>query len=145
MQTNIAAPIGAEPDSRASLPGLASHRGAYRQRPPLTESEIELLAQKLAPLVASRVIAELRATPAPAPMAFCPLALSVREFGIAINRCPKVVRRRIQERFIDRAHISGPPYTIAREALAKFKVSFPLAVERLANAAKTQPSEGGAS
>jgi len=62
----------------------------------------------------------------------CPGVLTVAEFAVAINRCRTVVCRRIASRYIDRAHVWGPPYTINRDALAKFKVSFELAAERLA-------------
>ena len=93
----------------------------------MDSTEMRQLAEVVADVLTERGLVKTVA-----PLRLCPLVLTVAEFGVAINRSPKVVRRRISEGFIDRKHVFGPPYTIAREALAKFKVPFPLAVERLA-------------
>lgn len=94
--------------------------------------------RQLAEVVAD-VLTERGLVKTASPLRLCPLVLTVAEFAVAINRSEEVVRRRIRERFIDRAYVFGPPYTIAREALAKFKVPFPLAVTRLAAVPQPAP------
>lgn len=66
---------------------------------------------------------------------FVPHRLTVQQFAICIGKCDQVVRRRIHERFIEKAHVFGPPYLIDRAALAKFKVTMEVAAERLSQAA----------
>lgn len=95
----------------------------------MDRAELLQIAETVADVLTARGLVKT------APMQFCPLSLTVAQFGIAINRSPKVVRRKIAARFIAREHVFGPPYSISRDALAKFKVSFPLAAERLAAAA----------
>ncbi len=102
----------------------------------MNAAEMHHLAEVVADVLTSRGLVAPRASVGFVAEPLCPLVLTKQQFGIAINRSAKVVGRRIKDWTIDPKHISGPPYAISRDALAKFKVPFPLAAARLAAANK---------
>lgn len=118
---------------------------------PLTAEEVELLADRVASMVARHVLSALgmsAAIPGAATMPAFIRRLTVEEFAACVELCPEVVRRKIRSRYIPKESVGGPPYKIDACALAKFGVSRELAIARLSawrtqNLSPTAPQSAG--